>query len=124
MKPWPSSARQFGSTLPPDQASRTPDPVLTGGWSCGSALTLLRRKRRGQPAQPPKRRRLDGSEGKLKASGDLGLGVATEVGQREHLALLLGQAAERAAYLTAPHVAFGQVATILPDETEQAVERN
>src|SRR4029450_12745464 len=71
----------------------------TGGWSCGSALILLRRERRGQPAQPPKRRRLDGSEGKLKASGDLGLGVATEVGQREHLALLLGQVAERVAYL-------------------------
>jgi hypothetical protein len=38
--------------------------------------------------------------------------------------LLLGQAAERAAYLAAPHVAFGHVATILPDKTAQAVERN
>src|SRR4029453_19588493 len=104
---------------------------MAQGWgesrassSCGSTLTLLGRERRSQPAQPPKRRCLDGSEGKLKASGDLRLGVATEVSQREHLALLLGQAAERAAYLTAPHVAFGHVATVLPDETTQAVERN
>jgi hypothetical protein len=76
------------------------DRVITAILLMWSALTLLRRERRGQPAQPPKRRRLDGSEGKLKASGDLGLGVATQVGQREHLALLLGQVAERVVELT------------------------
>src|SRR4029453_13891111 len=89
----------------------------------GRAL-VLREKEFGEAAQAPERSRFHGSKRKVQVCGYLRLGVAAEVRQHNDLALLHGQADERAANLMGACIGLGQFSTVRTREVVQGLQRD
>src|SRR4030095_1515453 len=85
---------------------------------------VLRDEEFGEAAQAPERSRFHGSKGKVQVCGYLRLGVAAEVRQHKDLALLHGEADERAANLMGACIALGQFSAVRTGQVVQGLQRD